>query len=72
MLLRRIKDAVPEHASTRDTFEGLSDCLLADNPTTISKWTEEVENWENGRTTENPFEPHVKGVFVLFYLDGTS
>ncbi len=48
MLLRRIKDAVPERASTRDTFEGLCDRLSADNPTTIAKWTEEVENWENG------------------------
>ncbi|PBK84926.1 hypothetical protein ARMGADRAFT_1036848 [Armillaria gallica] len=64
MLLRRIKDTVPEHASTWDTFEGLSDRLSADNPMTIVKWTEEVENWENGRTTENPFEPCVKAMSV--------
>lgn len=64
MLLRRIKDAVPERASTRDTFEGLCDRLSADNPTTIAKWTEEVENWENGRITENPFEPRVKAMSV--------
>ncbi|KAK0433276.1 hypothetical protein EV421DRAFT_1741723 [Armillaria borealis] len=64
ILLRRIKDTVPEHAFTRDTFEGLSDRLLADNPMNIMKWTEEVENWENGQTTENPFEPWVKAMSV--------
>ncbi|PBL01526.1 hypothetical protein ARMGADRAFT_1022997 [Armillaria gallica] len=62
MLLRCIKDAVPEHASTWDTFEGLCNCLSADNPTTIAKWTKEVKNWENGQITENPFEPHVKAM----------
>ncbi len=51
----------------RDTFEGLSDRLLVDNPTAIAKWTEEVENWENRQTAENPFEPHVKGMFLLLF-----
>ncbi len=72
ILLRRIKDAIPECASSKDSFDVFCERPSSDNPGTVSCWTQEVEAWETGESTENPFERHVKGTFRMFVLQRIS
>ncbi|KAK0227195.1 hypothetical protein EDD85DRAFT_958428 [Armillaria nabsnona] len=64
ILLQQIKDAVLEHASSKDSFDIFCEHLSSDNPGTVSHWTQEVEAWETGKSVENPFEWWVKVLTV--------
>ncbi|PBK58442.1 hypothetical protein ARMSODRAFT_991298 [Armillaria solidipes] len=64
ILLRRIKDTVPECASSKDSFDVFCERLSSDNLGTVSRWTQEIEAWETGQSAENPFEWRVKVLTV--------
>lgn len=62
-LLAKVKDAVPELKDRMVDFKELERGIPA---TDISRWTSEIEAWEEDANNPNPFEPRDKGSCDLF------
>jgi len=55
-ILRRIKEAIPEHNDHLEDFEELMHSLSVKFPNQVAMWKRQVEEWESDSTKLNPFE----------------
>ncbi|KAJ8581383.1 hypothetical protein M405DRAFT_854827 [Rhizopogon salebrosus TDB-379] len=56
ILLRKLKDALPERMDHQVALEELEEGLKGEYGAALEQWREQVEAWENDTTQPNPFE----------------
>ncbi|KAI6156579.1 hypothetical protein BKA82DRAFT_4325506 [Pisolithus tinctorius] len=61
-LLRKVKEAVPEHNDHQRDFEELTQSLKLKFPEQLALWKQQIEDWEADSTKPNPFEVKNDGI----------
>ncbi|KAI5999770.1 hypothetical protein F5J12DRAFT_906675 [Pisolithus orientalis] len=61
-LLRKVKEAIPEHNDHQCDFEELTWLLKLKFPEQLALWKQQVEDWEADLTKPNPFEVKNDGI----------
>ncbi|KAI5992012.1 hypothetical protein F5J12DRAFT_907442 [Pisolithus orientalis] len=61
-LLRKVKEAIPEHNDHQHDFEELTQSLKLKFPEQLALWKQQVEDWEADSTKPNPFEVKNDGI----------
>ncbi|KIM62429.1 hypothetical protein SCLCIDRAFT_24966 [Scleroderma citrinum Foug A] len=61
-ILKKIKEAIPEHNDHQQDFEELTRSLMLKFPLQLALWKQQVEEWESDSTKPNPFEVKNDGI----------
>ncbi|KIM60962.1 hypothetical protein SCLCIDRAFT_26283 [Scleroderma citrinum Foug A] len=61
-ILRKVKEAIPEHNNHQQDFKELTRSLMLKFPVQLTLWKQQVEEWENYSMNPNPFEVKNDGI----------
>jgi hypothetical protein len=56
MMLRKVKDALPEREARQDDLRELESVIMLEEPSSLAEWKIQLEEWEQDRSKPNPYE----------------